>query len=207
MLNDLSIYLIQFVFLLGQLFFPKEAALVSDFVSDIQIEQNASEVLSEETGLVEFLQEDIVFSEEWSADKENAIVSRIVDGDTVELSDGRKLRYIGIDTPESVNPRKEVECFSKEASKANEILVLNKEVWLEKDITDSDRYGRVLRYVYIVDPETKKVIFVNQKLVSQGFAHAYRYEPDTKYYDLFKSLENQAKSTQRGLWSPEACTQ
>ena len=93
-----------------------------------------------------------------------SIVSRIVDGDTIELGTGERVRYIGIDTPETVDPRKEVQCFGKEASAKNKELVEGKEVRLVKDVSDKDKYGRLLRYVYVGD------VFVNEKLVSEGYA-------------------------------------
>ena len=72
-----------------------------------------------------------------------------MDGDTIELSNGEKVRYIGINTPETKDPRKIVECFGKESYEYNKKLVEGKEVALEKDVSDKDKYGRLLRYVWI----------------------------------------------------------
>src|SRR3989338_7463066 len=80
-------------------------------------------------------------------------VKRVIDGDTIELENGEKVRYIGIDTPETLDPRKPIQCFGKEAAQKNRELVEGKPVWLTKDITDKDKYGRSLRYVYLGDPE------------------------------------------------------
>ncbi len=122
-------------------------------------------------------------------------VKRVIDGDTIELSNGEKVRYVGIDTPESVDPRKPVQCFGVEASKRNKELVEGKAVRLEKDISDRDRYGRLLRFVYIDN------VFINLELVKQGYAHAYDYPPDISKAELFRQAEAEARTAGRGLWS------
>lgn len=122
-------------------------------------------------------------------------VKRVVDGDTIELENGEKVRYIGMDTPESVDPRKPVQCFAKEASKKNEEMVLNQQVNLEKDVTDRDKYGRLLRYVYVHDT------FVNLELVKSGYARIYTYPPDVKYNAQLLEAEKEARTNNRGLWS------
>ena len=121
-------------------------------------------------------------------------VARVIDGDTIELGNGERVRYIGIDTPETVDPRKPVQCFGVEASKKNKELVEGKSVRLEKDITDRDKYNRLLRYVWIGDT------FVNLELVKQGFAQSYSYPPDIKYQDQFVGAQKEARETKTGLW-------
>jgi len=129
---------------------------------------------------------------------EQATVLSVVDGDTIEVrrEDGttERVRYIGIDTPETVHPQKPVQCFGKEASAKNRELVNDKEVVLERDITDRDKYGRLLRYVYVGDT------FVNEVLVQNGFAHAYPYPPDVRYEERFRAAERSARQEHRGLW-------
>lgn len=122
-------------------------------------------------------------------------VTRVIDGDTIELENGERVRYIGIDTPETVDPRKPVQCFGVEASRKNKELVEGKSVRLEKDITDKDKYNRLLRYVWIDD------ILINLELVKQGFAHSYSYPPDIKYQDRFRLAEQQAREAKIGLWN------
>ncbi len=129
------------------------------------------------------------------------LVTRVIDGDTIELEGGEKVRYIGIDTPETVDPRKPVQCFGLEASQKNKELVAGKRVWLVKDITDRDRYGRLLRYVYLGDPEDPNSMFVNLELVKEGFAHSYSYPPDIARQQEFVTAESSARSGQKGLWS------
>ncbi|NTW14708.1 MAG: thermonuclease family protein [Candidatus Moranbacteria bacterium] len=122
-------------------------------------------------------------------------VARVIDGDTIEIEGGERVRYIGMDTPESVTPGKPAECFGKDASEWNAALVEGKMVRLEKDTTDRDQYGRLLRYVYADD------IFVNEELVRLGFAYATAYPPDTKYQDRMTVAERYAESNKLGLWS------
>ncbi len=127
-----------------------------------------------------------------------AKVVRVIDGDTIEVDIGGKLykvRYIGTDTPETVHPSKPVECFGKEASNKNRELVEGKIVRLEKDVSEMDRYGRLLRYVWVGG------IFVNDSLVRQGYAYAYTYPPDVKYAEQFVQAQREAEENDRGLWA------
>lgn len=126
-------------------------------------------------------------------------VARVIDGDTVKLESGETVRYIGIDTPETVDPRRGVGCFGKEASVKNKELVLGKEVRLAKDVSETDKYGRLLRYVSVGDT------FVNEYLVREGYARASSYPPDVKYQNLFRDAEREAREAKRGLWADGAC--
>jgi len=127
--------------------------------------------------------------------REFVLVDRVVDGDTIELSDGRKVRYIGIDTPETKDPRKEVQCFGEEASAYNQDLVEGKVVALEADVADKDRYDRLLRYVWLEDE------MINRKLVAEGYAYASSYPPNVKYQTQFKLAQQQAREQNLGLWA------
>ena len=137
-------------------------------------------------------------------------VLRVIDGDTIVLEDESRVRYIGVDTPETVKPGTEVECFGKEASEFNRSLVEGKMVRLEKDVNETDRNGRLLRYVWVeqeVYPQGVPVlewIMVNEVLVREGYAVASAYPPDVKYQDRLDALEAQARDNGRGLWS--TCT-
>lgn len=123
------------------------------------------------------------------------IVTRVIDGDTVEIEGGMHVRYIGMDTPESVDPRKTVQCFGREAAEENRKLVDGKTVRLEKDVSKTDRYGRLLRYVYIGD------VFINDYLVRQGFAQVSTFPPDVLHQEQFLAAEREAREQGRGLWS------
>lgn len=131
-----------------------------------------------------------------------AKVTNVVDGDTIDLSTDERVRYIGVDTPETKHPTKAVQCFGKEASEENKKLVLDKEVHLEKDVSDKDKYGRLLRYVYLSD-ESK--LFINDYLARQGFAHAATFPPDVKFAKQFLEAEKEARENGHGLWAPGMC--
>jgi endonuclease YncB( thermonuclease family) len=116
-------------------------------------------------------------------DAVTAKVLRVVDGDTVDIEvngERQRVRYIGINTPERNEP-----CY-EQATQANIDLVLGKTVRLVKDKSDTDRYGRLLRYLFVDD------IFVNKVLVEQGHAEAVLYKPDDQYYNQFSYLEEVA---------------
>ena len=115
-------------------------------------------------------------------------VTRVIDGDTVVLEDGRHIRYIGVDTPEKGRP------YYAEAKRENERLVRGKKVRLEYDVEKTDRYGRTLAYVYAND------IFVNAELVKNGYAMIYTFPPNVKYAKTFLALQEEARNQKRGLW-------
>jgi len=125
---------------------------------------------------------------------EGILVTRVIDGDTIEIEGGQKIRYIGIDTPETVDPRTSVQCYGKEASAKNKEFVEGKRVRLEKDVSETDKYGRLLRYVFVGD------VFVNETLVKEGYAFSSTYPPDIKYQDRFAKAEKAAREADRGLW-------
>lgn len=123
-------------------------------------------------------------------------VARVIDGDTVELVNGDRLRYIGIDTPEEVDPRKPIQCFAKEAAAANQALVEGKSIISYKDTSLRDKYGRWLGFVYLNDGT-----FVNLELVQKGFAFSYPYKPDISRAREFEKAETEARFAGRGLWT------
>lgn len=129
-----------------------------------------------------------------TSDATTVTVTRVIDGDTIQISTGETLRYIGIDTPEISGKD---ECYAQEATQKNTLLVLNKKVRLEKDKSQTDRYGRLLRYVYVDD------LMINYELVSQGYAFSKAYPPDTKYQQLFEQAQQQAKVQKVGVWSDQ----
>jgi len=121
-----------------------------------------------------------------------AMVTRVIDGDTIVIEGDYRVRYIGIDTPE-IHP--ELEDYGMEAWQANRELVEGKEVRLERDVSETDKYGRLLRYVYVDE------CMVNAELVKQGLAQAKAYPPDTKYQVYLEELESEAKHAGRGVWA------
>ncbi len=129
-------------------------------------------------------------------------VTRIIDGDTIEIETGQIIRYIGIDTPELHHPQESVQCFGYEAMIKNKQLVEGRLVRLEKDISEVDKYKRLLRYVFLADETaTKTATFINEVLVREGYARLATYPPDIKYQNIFLQAEKQARENKRGLWS------
>lgn len=132
-------------------------------------------------------------------------VVRIIDGDTiVVLINGtqEKVRLIGVDTPEIFDPRGSAQCFGDEASVFTKSLLENQAVRLEADATqdDRDKYGRLLRYVFLEDDT-----FVNNEIIAQGYGHEYTYRRPYKYQTEFKNAELSARESKMGLWDGDAC--
>jgi endonuclease YncB( thermonuclease family) len=123
-----------------------------------------------------------------SESKEAVKVKRVIDGDTIELSDGRVVRYIGIDAPEKG------ECMYRSAAKANQDLVADKRIVIEKDTSQEDDYGRLLRYVWI------DKVLINEKLVAEGFAKSTPVQPDLKYNARILEAHRSARKGRVGLW-------
>ena len=136
---------------------------------------------------------------------ERARVVRVVDGDTIVIDRGNgneRLRYIGVDTPESVKPGSPVEAMAMEATAANERLVDGKEVLLETDITEYDRFDRLLRYVWVADPaQPDGWLLVNLALLEQGYAQVVTYPPDVRYVEAYLGAQEAAREQGLGLWA------
>lgn len=130
-----------------------------------------------------------------AAVERQAVVQRVLDGDTVVLVTGERIRYIGIDTPELHHPKKPVEFYAREAKEFNRRMVEGKMVRLEFDVERHDKYGRLLAYVYLLDGT-----FVNAELIRQGYAQLLTFPPNVKYADLFRKLQTEAREASRGLW-------
>jgi micrococcal nuclease len=135
---------------------------------------------------------------------EAVTVARAVDGDTLELSDGRKIRLIGVNTPESTN---KTEDYGKEASNYTSSKLEGKKVWIQKDVSDTDRYDRYLRVVWLSIPsddmnesEIRSKMF-NADLVLNGYAEPSTYTPDVKYSDYFVKFAREARDKDTGLWA------
>lgn len=125
-------------------------------------------------------------------------VTKTIDGDTIQIKMGDKtetVRFIGVDTPETHDPRKAVQCYGQQAAAKTHEWLYQKQVRLETDPNDSDRdkYGRLLRYVYVGD------ILVNQELIKEGYAFTYVVFPFAKM-DAFRTSEQEARLANRGLW-------
>ena len=138
-----------------------------------------------------------------------AVIVRAVDGDTAVVKvDGqeKRVRFLGVDTPETVHPNKPVQFYGKEASNFTKESLNGKRVWLEYDSNPQDRYGRHLAYIWLKNPKTinespiRENMF-NAKLLLGGYAKVMIIKPNKKYEALFKKFESEAKTAKRGLWS------
>lgn len=126
--------------------------------------------------------------------KYKARVVRVIDGDTIKIEGEKVVRYIGIDTPETVHPSKPIQCYGKEASNKNRELVEGEEVMLEKDVSEVDKYNRLLRYVWL------RETLINEYLVREGYAQSSSYPPDVKYQERFVEAQRLARQEAKGLW-------
>ncbi|MCD6156606.1 MAG: thermonuclease family protein [Candidatus Atribacteria bacterium] len=122
------------------------------------------------------------------------IVEEVIDGDTIKLKSGERVRYIGIDTPELKGKDGKPEFYAWEAKEANRKLVEGKKVKLEFDVEKRDRYGRLLAYVYVDG------LMVNEWLVANGYARAVVFPPNVKYEEHFRRLEDEAQELGLGIW-------
>ncbi len=132
-------------------------------------------------------------------------VVKVIDGDTVDVSiDGKveRLRLIGIDTPETVDPRKPVQCFGVEASNKAKTTLTGKKVYLESDNTqgERDKYDRLLGYVFLEDGTN-----FNLLMIKEGYAYEYTYDLPYKYQSEFKSAQKSAELEKKGLWASGVC--
>ncbi|MCX7857658.1 MAG: thermonuclease family protein [Deltaproteobacteria bacterium] len=130
----------------------------------------------------------------YPAQAKEFIVTKIIDGDTIQLDNGEIVRYIGVDAPELRTKEGVSEFYARQAAQYNKKLVFLKKVRLEYDIERIDPNGRTLAYVYV------KNLFVNAELIRQGYARAIVKPPNVRYKDLFLSLQEKAMKEEKGLW-------
>ena len=128
---------------------------------------------------------------------ETVTVKYVTDGDTIVLTNGEKVRYTSIDTPERGD------CWYRQAKRMNQDLVSGREIKLEQDISNRDKYERLLRYIYVDNKregEENKIQFVNMELVKAGLARVKEYKPDLEYLEELELAESYAKQNKIGLW-------
>ena len=143
------------------------------------------------------------------AKREMSFVERAVDGDTLKLSDGRRVRLIGVDTPElhysekllrdsqrTHKDIKTIQAFGAKAADFTRKLCERKPVRIETDVRKLDKYGRLLAYIYLEDGT-----FVNAKILEEGYGQVMTIPPDVKYADYFLKLEREARENRKGLWA------
>jgi micrococcal nuclease len=129
------------------------------------------------------------------AGSEIARVVSVIDGDTIIIESGERVRYLGVDTPETVNPNTPPQFYGREATERNRELVEDQTVMLLRDVEDRDRYGRLLRHVFVGNT------WVNAELVRYGFGFATFVPPNSSYHGYLTLLEQQAKTERLGVWS------
>lgn len=132
-------------------------------------------------------------------------VTKVIDGDTIDIDlngVSTRIRLIGVDTPESVDPRKPVQCFAKEASNFTKDTLEGKLVYLEEDKSqgNKDKYNRLLRYIFLEDGTN-----LNQVLIEKGYANEYTYNVPYKYQKEFKDAQKFAQDYKQGLWADDMC--
>jgi micrococcal nuclease len=129
-------------------------------------------------------------------------VLRVVDGDTLELEDGTKVRFLNVDTPETVKKNTAVMCYGKEASNYTKARLTDKTIQLTTDKSPRDQYGRELRFVFLDGVDTSKVEnSFNAEMIKKGFARARFYSPNTTYKKNFEAIQKEAQDTKAGIWS------
>ena len=149
-----------------------------------------------------------------------AKIERVVDGDTAIVSfifaDGKKyqkqrVRFLGVDTPETVHPNKPVQFYGKEASNFTKSQLTDKIVWLQTDVGALDRYNRMLAYVWLSEPSKKdldnedaiRAKMYNATLLLEGYAQVMTVQPNSRYSEMFVRFQREAREGKKGLWADE----
>ncbi len=132
---------------------------------------------------------------------EEVKVNRVVDGDTVVLEDGRTIRLLNVDTPETKKPGVAVMCYGPEASSYTTKMLENRIILIKPDKEDKDRYGRSLRFIFFVGEDTSAIAnSFNAKLIKEGYAKSSTVKPNNTYQNYFETLERQTKQLKVGAW-------
>lgn len=143
---------------------------------------------------------------ELPADAEQMVVHKVVDGDTLQLTYPDDdwyyvTRIIGINAPESVKPNSPVECYGPEAStRLKQLLPVGSTVWVSRDVSDEDQYGRRLRHVWILDGDTQEAFLVSEIMVRGGYVDAREYRPDDSFDHELADAEHVAQDDHLGMW-------
>lgn len=184
-----------FLFLMFLTFFPENKEIQDKLKSLLEKEQSKVET-SDTVG-----EDQVNGVPDLNSDTLHKVL-KVVDGDTFKIEfrgENRSVRMIGIDTPEVNHPSEPVQCYGVEASLKTKELIEGKEVRLEQDVSQTDRYGRILAYVWVDE------VFINEKIVKDGYAFASSYPPDVKYQDILDKAEIYARENKLGLWSDNTC--
>lgn len=132
---------------------------------------------------------------------EKVVVSIVIDGDTVKLEDGRTIRYLNVDTPETKKASTPVMCFGPEASEFNRRMVENKTIWIKGDKQDQDRYGRYLRFIFLSEEAAGNIDnSLNALIVKEGYGRTSIYKPNNTFEKKFYDYQKQAQEKKSGIW-------
>jgi len=164
--------------------------LVATIASGYLIEYTVNEI----NKIVDWEEVVVVDEEDDENLNEGILVERVIDGDTIKLSDGNVVRYIGINAMEMDSKDESVLDMAIKATERNRELVEGKKVVLEKDVSETDRYGRLLRYVYVDG------LMINETLLKEGWVQVSTYPPDVKYKEVFLEIQRRAVEEKVGLW-------
>lgn len=172
--------------------YKQDATSVKNFLDSVNIFNKTPESLDLTSTLAAF--------------ESGYVVTKVVDGDTIDIvghGKEERVRLIGINTPETVDPRRPVQCYGKEASDYMKKLASAQEVYIELDPSQSkyDKNSRLLAYVYVSSGE-----MLNRKMIQDGYAYEYTYDNPYKYQIEFKNLQSLAKQNSVGLWSTSTCS-
>lgn len=185
------------------------SSLIVGVITAPPVEDKPTESVTETEAPTETNQDTTVAEQETGTEAEPATTSKVikvVDGDTVTVETNgvrETIRIIGINTPETVDPRKPVECFGQEASARAHELLDNQTVTLEADSTqgESDKYDRLLRYIFLSNGSD-----FGKQMISEGYAYEYTYSTPYKYQQDYKTSQSDAEKAKRGLWADGACS-
>lgn len=168
--------------------------------SELEKEQVIEEELPKQEALTQQDQEQLAKK----LNLEAVTVQRVVDGDTIKLTDGRRVRLIGVNTPESTTRTEE---YGKEASNYTTAKLTGKQIWLQKDVSETDRYDRYLRIIWtaiptdVLNENDIRTKMFNADLVINGYAEPSTYPPDVKYSEYFLKFAREARENNAGLWA------
>lgn len=209
--------IIAIIFIVASVFIYKVSNndQILDTAKAVGKENFSSEVSSTMNYLFDVLEknkkpQESIVEETSSGDFVKATIQRVIDGDTFVLTTGERVRIIGVNTPESTT---KTEPYGKEASNYAKEKLTGKTIYLQQDVSETDRYGRLLRYAWLEVPKeiTKETIakyMFNAHLLLEGYGQPYTFQPDSKYADVFIEFAREAREKEKGLWAidPEGTT-
>jgi micrococcal nuclease len=183
--------------------YPFQVLIVSAIITAILLIGSQSSVQTSITDLIGLnpVKQSVAKFRSLSPDLEIVTINRVIDGDTAITKDGRTIRFLNIDTPETKKPNTPVMCFGPEASQFSKDVLEGREVTLRKDKEDEDKYGRKLRFIFIAGKNTDNIEqSINALLVQKGFARREIIRPNNTFEREFTAWESEAQKNGLGVW-------